>query len=195
MELKEIAEIRNWTLAFFAVIGAFITIRTFRNNNQQRKLDNTFKIINYLRKHIGNEQIERFIELFQANNPITSKNNEFKFSNGYTEFVEDMFTDGGCGNGEIYNLIQLFDLISISLNKNLLKTELIWYEYGQMISKCYEWTSQIEKKDKEQFSKLSSSDRKFMKKYKSFYYNLNQFMKKNSDIMIKLPTKMYTDIE
>ncbi|TXK70857.1 hypothetical protein [Mesonia sp. HuA40] len=133
--------------------------------------------------------------MFQANNPITSKKNEFKFLNGQTEFVEDMFTDGGCGNGEIYNLIQIFDLISISLNKDLLKTELIWYEYGQMISKCYEWTSLIEKKDKEQLPNRSSEDQKFIKKYKPFYYNLNKFMKKNNDIIIKLPTKMYTDIE
>tara|TARA_R110002051_G_scaffold317932_2_gene399640 strand:+ start:1592 stop:2176 length:585 start_codon:yes stop_codon:yes gene_type:complete len=194
LELTELAEIRNWTLAVLAITGAVITIRTFRNNNQQRKLDNTFKTLEYLRKHIGEEQIERFIELFQANNPITSQPNEFKLPDGQVQYVEDMFSEGGCGNGEIYNMIQVFDLVARSLNKKLLKTELIWYEYGQMISKCYEWTSQMEEMDKEQFPSLSETDQKFIKKYDSFYHHLNKFMKKNDDLMIG-PTKMYTDIE
>ena len=186
---------RNWTLAGLAVVGAFITIRTFRNNNQQRKLDNTFKTLDYLRKQIGTKQIERFIELFQANNPIISEANEFKLADGEVQHVKDMFTEGGCGNDEIYNMIQVFDLIARSLNKNLLRTELIWYEYGQMISKCYEWTKQIEEIDNKEFPSLSSADKKFTKKYKSFYYHLNKFMKKNGQLMIELPTKMYTDIE
>ncbi|PKP44728.1 MAG: hypothetical protein CVT96_00360 [Bacteroidetes bacterium HGW-Bacteroidetes-13] len=195
MELSEIAEVRNWILAGFAIVGAFITIRTYRSNNQQRKLDNTFKTLDYLRMHIGKETIDRFIELFQANNPITSKENEFKLSDGQIQNVKDMFTDGGCGNGEIYNMIQVFDMISKSLTRNLLITELIWYEYGQMISKCYEWTRQIEEDEKKQFKDLSPTDQKFMIKHKSFYYHLNKFMKNNNHLMIELPTKMYTDIE
>lgn len=195
MEINEIAEIRNWTLASLAIVGAFITIRTFRNNNKQRKLDNTFKTLDYLRKHIGQEQVERFIVLFQANNPIISKENEFKLPDGQIQYIKDMFTEGGCGNGEIYNMIQVFDLIAKSLNKNLLHTELIWYEYGQMISKCYEWTKQLEEINKKQSSAISTIDKKFMKDYKPFYYYLNRFMRKNSELMIELPTKMYTDIE
>lgn len=195
MEINEIAEIRNWTLASLAIVGAFITIRTFRNNNKQRKLDNTFKTLDYLRKHIGQEQVESFIVLFQANNPIISKENEFKLPNGQIQYIEDMFTEGGCGNGEIYNMIQVFDLIAKSLNKNLLHTELIWYEYGQMISKCYEWTKQLEEINKKQPSAISIIDKKFMKDYKPFYYHLNRFMRKNNELMIELPTKMYTDIE
>jgi len=195
VEITEIAEIRNWTVALLAITGAIIAIRTFKNNNQQRKLDNTFKTLDYLRKHIGQEQIERFIELFQANNPITSESYEFNLLDGEIQNVEDMFSEGGCGNGEIYNMIQVFDLVSRSLSKKLLKTELIWYEYGQMISKCYEWTSQIEEMDNKQFPNLSPMDKKFMKKYDSFYHHLNKFMRKNDDLMIGLPTKMYTDIE
>ena len=195
MEINEIEELRNWIIACLAIIGAIITIRSFRNNNKQRKLDNTFKTLDYLRKHIGKEQIDKFIILYQANNPITSGKDEFKLPDGQIQHVKDMFSDGGCGNDEIYNMIQVYDLIAKSLNNNLLQTDLIWYEYGQMMSKCYEWTKQLEKIDRKEFENLSSIDKSFKINHKSFYHNLNKFMEKNNELMIDFPTKMYTNIE
>ena len=194
-ELSQVSEIRNWIVFILGIIGALITIRTFRSNNQQRKLDNTYKTLDYLRRHITSHQIDRFIVLFQANNPIVAEENEFKLSKDEVQYVEDMFSEGGCGNGEIYNMIQIFDLISRVLNKNLLITELIWYEYGQMISKCYEWTHLIEIHDEKTYHSLSEVDQRFLKRHKPFYYHLNTFMNRNKEIMIDLPTKLYTDIE
>lgn len=92
-------ELRIWLLFLFGIIGGVITIRSFSLNNEQRRIDNTFKVLDFLRRNISKEQINAFITLFQANNPLGVPYDEFHFRNGKTEKVSDMFSEGGCGNG------------------------------------------------------------------------------------------------
>ena len=50
-----------------------------------------------------------------------------------------MFSEGGCGNGDIHNMIELFELIAPLLIKKQINENLIWYEYGLIMDKCYDW--------------------------------------------------------
>lgn len=178
-------EIRNWILFVLAVIGALITIRTYIQSTKQRRIDNTYKTADFLRRHIQTEQINTFIKLFHANNEISGvAYNEFKFADGETDTIEDMFSEGGCGNGDIHNMIELFNLISPTLKK--LDKEIIWYEYGQIMNKLYRWTEYLETEENK--SKVAS-------KYDTFYGNFNKFMKKYSKKMLFKPTKYYTYAE
>ena len=131
-EILTITELRNWLLLLLGTIGAFITIRTYINSTRQRKIDNTFKTLDFLRRHIGEKEIETFIELFHANNELSGvKYNEFKFADGRTDTIETMFSEGGCGNGDIHNMIEIFNLISPTLKD--LEINIIWFEYGQIM--------------------------------------------------------------
>ena len=123
-------ELRIWLLFLFGIIGGVITIRSFSLNNEQRRIDNTFKVLDFLRRNISKEQINAFITLFQANNPLGVPYDEFRLKNGKTEKVSDMFSEGGCGNGDIHNMIELFELIAPLLIKKQINENLIWYEYG-----------------------------------------------------------------
>ena len=184
-DILTLSEIRNWLLLLLGSIGAFITIRTYINSTRQRKIDNTFKTLDFLRRHIGDKQIETFIELFHANNELSGvKYNEFRFFDGRTDTIEYMFSEGGCGNGDIHNMIELFNLLSPTF-KNL-EISIIWYEYGQIISKIYHWTKCLEDEN----GKQSTKDQ-----YHSFYSNFNAYMKKNETKMVFKPTKYYTYAE
>lgn len=46
-EILILTELRNWLLLLLGTIGAFITIRTYINSKRQRKIDNTFKTIDF----------------------------------------------------------------------------------------------------------------------------------------------------
>ena len=179
------SELRNWALLIFGLIGAFVTIRTFINSTRQRKIDNTYKTIDFLRKHIADEQIQTFIYLFHANNELSGvKYNEFRLKDGRTDTIETMFSEGGCGNGDIHNMIELFNLISPTLNE--LEAKIIWYEYGQIMNKIYGWT------------KYLSDEARKQKNYKEgneFYLEFNKFMEKNWNKMLFMPTKYYTYAE
>lgn len=176
----EIAEIRNWIILILAVIIGFITIKTFINNTKQRKIDNTYKTLDFLRRHIADKQIETFVELFHANNELTGvKFDEFKFADGRKDFVEFMFSEGGCGNGDIQNMIEIFNLISPTLKR--LDKSIIWYEYGQIMNKLFMWTMRLEE---------IYGNRK-----DDFHYDFNRFMEKNWKKMLLKRTKHYTYAE
>lgn len=185
LEFLTLPELRNWLLLLFGIIGSFITIRTYMSSVQQRKIDNTFKTLDFLRRHIGEREIETFIDLFQANNELTGvKLNEFRFSDGRTDTIEDMFSEGGCGNGDIHNIIELFNLISPTF-KNL-DANIIWYEYGQLMTKIYFWTKYLE----DQFASQKGNN-----DFPIFYSNFNAYMKRNEIRMLFKPRKYYTYAE
>ena len=207
MELLE--ELRPWIILVLAIIGSIITINAFLQNLKQRKLDNTFKTLDFLRKHITKEQIDTFIYLFHANNPLGVPHNEFHLKNGQVDTIENMFSEGGCGNGDIHNIIEVFNLISKSLNKGLLNIDLIWYEYGQIMTKCYEWTKYLEENRYNHVDLLSRKGNMSKKEYKEFvkmmhkqmdgvlnmFDQFNHFIDKNNKKLIWIPNKYYTYIE
>jgi hypothetical protein len=50
------------------------------------------------------------VKLFRANNEISGvKYNEFRFEDGTSDTIETMFSEGGCGNGDIHNMIEIFN--------------------------------------------------------------------------------------
>lgn len=175
-------EVRNWILLVLGLIGGVVTLRTFVNSVRQRRIDNTYKTLDYVRKHIGEKQLETFIYLFHANNELRgTKFNEFILDDGRTDTIETMFSEGGCGNGDIHNMIELFNLISPTLYE--LETKIIWYEYGQIMSKIYSWTKYLEDEN----GKRDIENK--------FYTEFNAYMKKNWNKMLLMPTKYYTYAE
>nr|VFJ52176.1 MAG: hypothetical protein BECKFW1821A_GA0114235_10353 [Candidatus Kentron sp. FW] len=89
-----IVEHKDIIVIILGMIGFFMALRTFRFNLQQRKIENTFKILEFMRKHIGTEQINTFIEAFHANNPLGGHVNEFQYPNGRKEHLDDFFLRG-----------------------------------------------------------------------------------------------------
>lgn len=95
-----------------------------------------------------------------------------------------MFSEGGCGNGDIHNIIELFNLISPTLKD--LEIKIIWYEYGQIMSKLYQWTNYLEETEKQ-----TKED-----KFSTFLFQFQYiYMEKNITRMLLKPTKHYAYIE
>ncbi|MEY3499198.1 MAG: hypothetical protein RL308_867 [Bacteroidota bacterium] len=173
--------LRGWFLLILGFIGAYISIVTFRNSLKQRRIENTFKTIDFLRKHITTDQINTFITLFHANNELKGKEyNQFTFENGREDFIETMFSEGGCGNGDIHNMIELFNMICPTFEN--LEVKLIWYEYGQIMIGIYKWTKYIE----ENVNTFPN---------KHFFSNFNNFMKSKMTNYLDYPMKYYVYIE
>lgn len=158
-----------------------IIIRIYMGSTEQRRLENTFKLLEFIRQSIGDNEIITFVKLFHANSELIGANyNEFKFPNGKTDTIETMFSEGGCGNGDIYNMIVTFNAI-VPLLKTT-KNEIIWCEYGQIMSRLFNWTEYLEKK--------ANQDNNI-----SFYSNFNTYMRKNARKILSTPYKYYTYAE
>lgn len=208
MCIEQIAEVRNWVLLLLGAVGVFLTIKTFIDNTRQRRLDNTFKTLDYLRRHITQAQIDTFIELFHANNPIGVPENEFHLKDGHRDYIETMFSEGGCGNGDIHNMIEVFNLLAKSLNRQSLDEDLIWYEFGQIMMTCYRWTKYLDDNKDKQVDlsrKRDMTDKEFMDYQKAwrkqieginrFYFDFNLYMVRATKVMLDKPTKYYTYVE
>jgi len=99
-----VTDYKDLIIVVLGVIGFVMTLRTFQFNLQQRKIENTFKILDFMRKHIGDKQIESFITAFHANNPLSGvAENEFVYPDGKKEHLDHFFSEGGSGNGDIHN--------------------------------------------------------------------------------------------
>lgn len=144
--------------------------------------------MDFLRRNISKEQINTFITLFQANNPLGVPYDEFRFRNGKTEKVSNMFSEGGCGNGDIHNMIELFELIAPLLIKKQINENLIWYEYGLIMDKCYDWIIVINENSTPSFNKriVNSMISRFLNKSKHSY-------KKNSSLLFPYFSKYMKD--
>ena len=204
----DITELRNWVLLILAIIGGTITIKTYISSTRQRRLDNTYKTLDYLRRHITDSQIETFIKLFHANNPLGVPENEFHLEDGRIDTIEYMFSEGGCGNGDIHNMIELFNLVSKKLNKGVLNENLIWYEYGQIMSTCYKWTKYLDNNMEKMFIKERQegmTDKEYKESIKfwksqlkgmnKFYIDFHKYVEKFSKDKLDLPIKHYTYLE
>jgi hypothetical protein len=75
-----------------------------------------------------------------------------------------MFFPGGCGVGDIEEMIVIFNLLSPTFEK--LEMDIIWYEYGQVMDKLYGWTKYLEDNDEN-------------KNEFTFYFHFNKYMKRN----------------
>lgn len=172
------SEIRNWVLFVFAIVGVVITLRTYKEANEQNKIENTFKTLDFMKSHIQEEQIETFKVMFHANSVAAGrKPNEFVFPDGRKDDVEYMFAEGGSGNGDIHNMIEIFNLVAPTLND--LDIGIIWYEYGQIMSVIYRWTSILEESEEDD-------------SFRRFYSEFNLFMRENREELWNRPVKYYT---
>lgn len=135
---------RNWGLFIFALVGAWLAVRTFNINLRQRKLENTFKLLEFMRSHIDQIQVEKIISLFHANNPLAGHPEKFVFNDGSEEPVVYMFSEGGCGNGEVHNALEVFNLAADPLLSQSVSVDMVWYEYGQLMHITNDWLNYID---------------------------------------------------
>lgn len=201
-------ELRNWFLLILAIIGGVITIKTYRSSVRQHKLENTYKTIDFLRRHITDRQIETYVTLFHANNPLGFPENEFHFKDGRIDTIETMFAEGGSGKGDIHNMVEVFNLVSKKLNKGILNEDLIWYEYGDIMLTCYKWTKYLDKNlvnifipkrregmsDKD-YKKIVDFFKSQMKGTEKLYIDFHKYIEKHNKNKLDLPIKHYTYFE
>lgn len=167
----------NFILFIIAIIGVIVSVKSLIDSTNQRKIENAYKTLDYLRLHISDEQIKTFINLFHANNELNGgRYNEFIFDNGRTDTIETMFSEGGCGNGDIHNMASLFNLLVPTFKK--IEFPLVWYEYGQIMTKIYAWTGYL----------VDTED-------VNLFPDFHDFMKSNLKSLFQYRVKYYTYAE
>lgn len=141
-------ELRNWLTFLFIMIGGFITIRTYLSSQKQRRLENSFRLIELFNTSLNKGDIDEWRNLFHGSSePAGAIDGHFVQYNG-TEISQipfsALFTEGPPDNGAIERMAEIFNLICYEALEKTIDFKVVYFQLGQLMDTTYKWLNTIE---------------------------------------------------
>jgi hypothetical protein len=127
------AEIRGWLTVVLSIFGFTVAYRTYLNNQKQRRLENSFKLISLFKESLQKEDIEIWKWIFISSSEPSGVKEGFFRAGHYGDYFykclekrdedtdsqpfitkefpfSDLFTEGSPDGGAIQRIAELLDL-------------------------------------------------------------------------------------
>jgi hypothetical protein len=170
---------REWVAFVFVIVGGTVGLRSYLSSQRQRKLENSFRMIDLFYKTIDSKVISQWHEIFISSSELAgAPYGHFMDSENATRPLSDLFSEGPPDNGAIVRIAQQFNLISHEIMDGTVNTRIVYFEFGQLMETVHEWLMAVDKEHK------GSS---FMK---SYFSDFDRMFKKNKSNFSKCPKKM-----
>lgn len=138
-------EIRGWIQLFIFAVGGLVGIIVFIQNSRQRKIENSFKLISWIKENWQNDEIDSWKNLVQATYEGTgSEPGQYATENGNISSLGDYFCEGSPDNGAFSRTVELCDIVCFELLQGTLEERLVWFEFGQVLHSTHRWVEGIE---------------------------------------------------
>lgn len=148
LQINVLAEIRNWFAFILAVVGGFITLKTYLGNQKQRRLENSFRLISIFRESLREGDIQAWENIFHATSePVGAESGSFvEFVDGKRQQrpLSDLFSEGAPDNGAVGRMAELFDLISSEALNETVELRVVYFQLGQLMDTTYSWLRTID---------------------------------------------------
>lgn len=172
-------EVRGWIQLLIIAIGGLIGIIAFAQNSRQRKIDNSFKLISWIKENWQKDEIDSWKNLVQATYEGTgSKPGQYVSEEGDISSLGDYFCEGSPDDGAFSRTAELCDIICYELLQGTLEERLVWFEFGQILHSTHRWIGGIEP-DTSKISFLEQS-----------YPSLARYFKKRKPFDRKWPSRV-----
>ncbi|MBF4800373.1 hypothetical protein [Aeromonas hydrophila] len=170
MDILLFAEVRNWLMFGLGVIGGVMALLTYSRGQNQRRLENSFRMIQLFRDTITAQDFEQWVKLFNASSESSgAKVGHFVSEDGLQTPFSVLYAEGAPDDGAIDRIAQVLDLVSEHALLYTFDLRIFYHEYGQLMDKIYRW-----------LSKAVISDEKYL--LEVLYPNLNLiYVKKKID--------------
>ncbi|MAN53213.1 MULTISPECIES: hypothetical protein [unclassified Marinimicrobium] len=137
-----VTEIRGWLMLGLGVIGGVVALLTYSRGQNQRRLENSFRMIQLFRDSIPTQDFEQWIKLFHAaSEPAGAKPGHFVSEDGRQIPFSALYTEGPPDDGAIDRIAQVLDLVSEQALKRTLDLRIFYHEYGQLMDTIHSWLS------------------------------------------------------
>ena len=168
-------ELRNWVSFAFLIIGGTIAIRAFILNQRQRKLENSFRLIELCKNSLSDNDRLSWHQIFIASSePAGAKPGHFVDENKVQIPFSQLFSEGEfIAQGAIERYCELFDLIGYEYLRGTVDIRPFYFEFGQYLVSIHYWVSSID-------------DGRFIKSHYPYFYEL---FETNKAKFHKLPHK------
>jgi len=167
--LEYVAETRLWLTLGLATAGAILAYRTYRAGARQRRLENSFKMIDLFGRVVSNRDLELWGLVFErSGEPAPAKRGHFveRFG-GEGERCEpfrrsvlppegevlhedevntpfsDLFSEGAPDDGAVERMAEVFDLIGYEALEGTLDLRIVYFELGQLMDTVHSWLETI----------------------------------------------------
>lgn len=156
-------EIIEMLKSLVIIVGGVIGLYTYRNQQKQRRIDNSFKTLEHFAKNINQEDIETWEEIVRRSYEscgaelgyfVTYDKNEkielVSFSTLFaTEGKRLYVPDFTQGNSAFYidairRMAEQFNLIGYQYISKNIDFNIIYFELGQLMDNIYNWIDKID---------------------------------------------------
>ena len=176
----DIQALRDWVSFAFLVIGGSIAIRTYVLNQRQRRLENSFRLINLCKDTLTTIDFSNWYSTRVASSEQAGAKPGFLIDNGKQIPLSELFGPNIIGQDSIERFCELFNLVCYEYLKGTVDFRLFYFEYGQYMSITYYWVSSV------------GNNAEFVKAHYPFFYEA--FHRKAEEFQ-KLPYKTVSRLE
>lgn len=145
------AEIRNWVTLTLAVVGGFITLRSYIRSQQQRRLENGLRMVALFFDSLQPNDLERWQEVFHASSEAAgAKHGHFVVHSGVQNIQRpflDLFSEGPSDDGAVERMAELFDLIAGEVKAGSVDLRVVYFQLGQLMGTVYHWLATMDGED------------------------------------------------
>jgi hypothetical protein len=172
--------VRNWVSFIFFVAGGTIAIRTYVLNQRQRKLENSFRLIELCKNSLSNEDLMSWHLIHVASSEQAGAKHGFFVEKEEQIPFSELFTPNIIAQGAIERFCELFNLVCYEYLKGTVDIRLFYFEYGQYMNITYYWVSNV------------NNNTEFVKSNYPYFYKT---FRKKEDQFLKLPHKTISHLE
>lgn len=137
------SEVRGWTLLLFAVVGGVITLLAYRQNQKQRRLENSFRFLGLFKEMISDADRTAWIELFHStSDPAGAPIGFFVSMEDEAEqeiSLDLLFAEGPPDQGAIQRMTEFFEMIALEDKDHTINLRVAYYHLGHYMDKIREW--------------------------------------------------------
>jgi hypothetical protein len=142
MDIFLISEIRGWLVLSLGVVGGTVALLTYARGQNQRRLENSFRMIQLFRDSIPTQDFEQWVKIFHAaSEPAGAKPGHFVGKDGSQTPFAALYVEGPPEDGAIDRISQVLDLVSEQALKRNIDLRLFYHEYGQLLDTIHAWLS------------------------------------------------------
>lgn len=190
ISFKQIKDLTEFLRDLFAIVGVFVSVRSYLSQQGQRKIDNSKKLLEQFQNSINENDLNQwkqillnsyestgaepghFIVFDQDNNPeqiphahlFISEGQGFCFPGGKMNLGENV---SDINFGSIRRITEQLNIISYEILYGHTELMILYYELGQIMDSIYNWIKSIEDKD-------SRNNNNFLYPYFLRMYQKNQ---------------------
>lgn len=121
-------------------IGVTVGVVTYRAGQRQRKLENSFKLLELSNNNLEKSDISNWKKVFQASSePSGAKSGHFHSSNEHQIPLNSLFSEGPDDHGATVRITEQIDLVCYEILNGSVELRIIFSNLGQLMIVIHRW--------------------------------------------------------